>query len=503
MSRVAQFGVFEAELEAGELRKQGRLVRLQQQPFEVLRALIETPGEIVTREELRRRLWSSDVVVDFDQALNKNVTKLREVLGDSATSPRFIETIPKRGYRFIAAVTTAELPAASVDSVVIRAPELPESDVPVWRPQTLIPLAIMAALVTALFSVQPRRAAVRPSIPQTAGSTRPVSTNPAAMDAYRRGQFALSRRNEPSLRSAVGLFERTMALDPGYAPAYAGAADAWSLLSSYGAEDSAIASSRARELATRALTLDSTSSEAHASLGRTAMLADWDWKTAEWHFQRALETRSDYSITHQWYAYLLSATGRHAEAEREARKAAALDPESLSAATSIGYVLYAARRFDEAKVALQLVIEVDPDFRQARKDLGLVLAAQGRHAEAIREFERVVQLSGESPVALADLAWARGLAGDLSGARRLLTEIQARRSRGYVPVDSLSLALAGAGQLDRAVAVMETGFKSKVPGLARLPVDPRWDALRIVPRVRSMAEAIRTGTSSSITRGIE
>ena len=134
---------------------------------------------------------------------------------------------------------------------------------------------------------------------------------------------------------------------------------------------------------------------------------------------------------------------------------------------------------------------------QARKNLGLVRAAQGSYAEAISEFERVVRLSAESPVALADLAWARGLAGDRSGARLLLTEIQSTSSGRYLPVDSLSLALAGSGQLDRAVASMETGFKSKVPGLARLPVDPRWDALRIVPRVRSMAEAILTGTSSS------
>ncbi|MEZ5283210.1 MAG: winged helix-turn-helix domain-containing protein, partial [Vicinamibacterales bacterium] len=103
-ARVVRFGVFEADLSAGELRKQGRLVRLQQQPFDVLRVLVEQHGQVVTREALHRHLWPEGVTVDFDQSLNKAVTKLRDALGDTADSPRFIETLPKRGYRFIAPV---------------------------------------------------------------------------------------------------------------------------------------------------------------------------------------------------------------------------------------------------------------------------------------------------------------------------------------------------------------------------------------------------------------
>ena len=106
--RVIRFGVFEAHLAAGELYKSGRLVRLQQQPFGVLRALLERSGEVVTRDELRRALWPQGITVDFDQSLNKCVTKLRDALGDEAASPRFIETLPKRGYRFIADVRSSE-----------------------------------------------------------------------------------------------------------------------------------------------------------------------------------------------------------------------------------------------------------------------------------------------------------------------------------------------------------------------------------------------------------
>ena len=107
---VVRFDVFEADLHARELTKHGRRVRLQEQPFSVLEVLLDRPGTVVTREELRRRLWPADTYVDFDHSLNTAVNKLRDVLGDSATNPRFIETVARRGYRFIGAV---ECPSAA------------------------------------------------------------------------------------------------------------------------------------------------------------------------------------------------------------------------------------------------------------------------------------------------------------------------------------------------------------------------------------------------------
>jgi DNA-binding winged helix-turn-helix (wHTH) protein len=102
-----RFGVFEVDLASGELRKNGVRIKLQEQPYQALVALIERPREILTREELQKRLWPADVVVDFDRGLNKAINRLREVLDDNADNPRFIETLPQRGYRFIAPVETA------------------------------------------------------------------------------------------------------------------------------------------------------------------------------------------------------------------------------------------------------------------------------------------------------------------------------------------------------------------------------------------------------------
>ena len=108
--RIIRFGVFEADLASGELRKSGRRVRLQEQPFQMLALLLERPGDLITREELRQKLWAADTFVDFDHGLNTAINKVREALGDSAASPRYVETVARRGYRFLAPVQPAETP---------------------------------------------------------------------------------------------------------------------------------------------------------------------------------------------------------------------------------------------------------------------------------------------------------------------------------------------------------------------------------------------------------
>src|SRR6266403_1101616 len=116
--RNVRFGVFEADMEAGELRKHGLRLKLSEQPFQILAILVARPGEVVSREELRERLWPSDTFVDFDHGLNNAVMRLREVLGDSSDHPRFIETLPRRGYRFIAPV---ELKGPALDNAALEA----------------------------------------------------------------------------------------------------------------------------------------------------------------------------------------------------------------------------------------------------------------------------------------------------------------------------------------------------------------------------------------------
>ena len=114
--QVVRFSVFELDLRSGELWKSGVRVPLQDQPLEILKAVLEQPGQLITREELRRRLWPDNTFVDFEDGLNAGVRRLREALGDNATTPRFIETLPRRGYRFIAPVAPPEVPIALGDT---------------------------------------------------------------------------------------------------------------------------------------------------------------------------------------------------------------------------------------------------------------------------------------------------------------------------------------------------------------------------------------------------
>ena len=167
--RILRFGSFEANVQAGELRKRGLKVRLQDQPFQILVMLLERPGELVTRQEIHRKLWPADTFVGFDHGLNNAVNRLREALGDSAETPRFIETLPRKGYRFIALVSgdgqlaEAEYPAAPATPAVETGSVEPRSNAPPRFLVTILVSCFALALVGMVYLGWRRMRAVRPS----------------------------------------------------------------------------------------------------------------------------------------------------------------------------------------------------------------------------------------------------------------------------------------------------------------------------------------------------
>src|SRR5262245_6836930 len=148
--RVVRFGVFEADLEAGELRKQGRRLRLQDQPFRILALLLDRPPHVVTRDEIRAALWPAGTFVDFEHGLNKAMNRLRDALGDSADSPRFIETIPKRGYRFIAPIEEVSATKGGVPQPAesVEPPPTPVRVMPRATPWIVVAVGLAAVAVT-------------------------------------------------------------------------------------------------------------------------------------------------------------------------------------------------------------------------------------------------------------------------------------------------------------------------------------------------------------------
>jgi DNA-binding winged helix-turn-helix (wHTH) protein/Flp pilus assembly protein TadD len=529
---VVRFGSFEANLKSAELYRHGRLVRLQRQPFEVLRALLEEPGTLVTRESLHKRLWPDGVTVDFDQSLNKCVTKLRDALGDAAGNPRFVETLPKRGYRLIAPVTVPA-PAGPtpppVPEVAAARPETPPAALPTAPPaasrtdrldvdhraasavdeksmekmrdplrRLWLPLSVVAATVALaglIVLIPSPSTGVEAHAERAVAPKKPATESPifAARDAYERGRLALARRTHESLKLSVEHFDRAIALSPRYADAYVGLADSWSLMCSYGLVEPREGMPRAREAANRALTLDPSLARAHASLGRTTMIFDWDWTTAEWHFVRALTFEPGNATTHQWHSYLLSAVGRHDDAVAEAKRAIAAEPLSLNTNTALGFVLYLARRYEEASEQLERTLQIDPDFAQARRNLALVRVQQRRHDEAVALLERVAALDTGSTVALAEVAWAHAVSGKPAKARAMLADLDRKRSVSFVPPDALALVHTGLGAPDEAIAWLQRAATMRAAALAHLKVDPFWDSLRGDPRVEELTQQIVSG----------
>ncbi|MGA2964633.1 MAG: winged helix-turn-helix domain-containing protein [Terriglobales bacterium] len=147
-----RFGVFEVDLAAGDLRKNGVRIRLQGQPFQLLTALLQNAGQVVTRDNLRETIWPADTFVDFDHSLNTAVNKIREALGDSASSPRFVETLARRGYRFIAPVDSVAAAAASADHAPRNGPSTSPASVIAFHPELHVPVP-RRGLVRALFAL--------------------------------------------------------------------------------------------------------------------------------------------------------------------------------------------------------------------------------------------------------------------------------------------------------------------------------------------------------------
>lgn len=490
-----RFGTFEVRLATAELFHHGRRVRLQHQPFEVLRALLQQPGELVTRDALRQALWPDGVTVDFDQSVNKSIAKLRDALGDTAANPRFIETVPKRGYRFIAPVAHP----GPADPAPIPPPPSARRDA--WTPVGLGLLAVIAtaALVTASRNLEPgdrtavpgrRDAAPSLAAPAVAAASSPIV---AARDAHDRGRLAMARHTRDGIVLGVRQFERAVALSPRYADGYAGLAESWSLLASGGFVDARDGMARARDAANRALMLDPNQARAHAALGRTALILDWDWRVARWHLATALARDPGAAATHRWLALLHGAAGDHDQAVAAARRAVAADPLSLDSHTSLGFVHYLARRFDDAAAELTRTLEIDPGFVPARRHLALVRVQQQRFGEAVDHLQRVAVLDEGSPVAIAELAWAYAAGGDRVRAGITLAALDRVRATSYVSPDNVALVHAALGNTGEAVAWLERAFALRTSALVYLSVDPRWDSLRRDARVRAMITAIGAG----------
>ncbi len=609
--KTFQFGRFRLDTAECLLLRDGQPVPLEPQVYRTLLALVENSHHLSRKEWLMEQVWS-DIHVE-EGGLTRNISVLRKVLGEG-----YIETVPKRGYRFVgpeagaperagaeipavaggglsgrdsrrrgwwaAAGTVAVLAVAIVATLsgAFRKPPAPPviksiavlpfkpvaadrrdealelgmadtlitrlstlRDV-VMRPTSAIrkyggleqdPVAagrelqvdavldgnilwsggrvrVTVRLVTVsdgtslwagqfdqpsddIFAVQDAIAegvigalALRLTGDERALLARRSTGNTDAYQLYIKGRYHWNQRSEASLKQAAEYFARAIQTDPAYARAFSGLADSYTALGYLSYLPPKDVFPKAEQAAMRALELDATLTEPHTSLAYVRLYYDWDWAEAEKEFRRAIALNPTYPTAHHWYAVYLTAMGQFERARAAITRAQELDPTSLSINTDLGFFLYYSRQYDAAIKQLQTVIDMNREFPLAHLWLGRAYQEKAMYDEAIAEFRRTETVLRGWPVAWAAIGHVQGVSGQRDEARETLDVLKRLARERYVTPYGVALVHAGLGEKGQALAWLDRALEDRSHWLVWLKLDPRFDALRSDNRFRDLLRRV-------------
>ena len=503
--KAITFGPFDTDLQTAETRKYGIRIKLGGQPAAILVALLERPGEVVSREELRERLWAQNTFVEFENGLNSAIKKLRSALGDSANTPLYVETVPRIGYRFIAPVHPMSTPATVPEPLVED--ECPDALLAQeqagrrgWLPVLWISIVLIVAC-GAYFSWSSIRVHRRlPGTTHADGGGVPTSFDRAppsappprfaeAQDLYLKGMYFWNKRDVAGFQQAIEYFHQATVVDPNYGLAYAGLANSYTLLTAYSSSPGALYVAQARAAAAHALKIDPRIAEAHTAMALILENYDWDWGQAEREYRRAIELNPNYPTAREWYAELQMWQGRFDEALRESAKAQQLDPLSLIVAADRGAILYYSRQYDPAIEQLQSVLRRDPNFERA---IGIIICAyveKGMFGKALAEANVMRRSYGDGPWYWSNLAYVYGRAGQTEQARHELEKLKNLSQHGQLSPEFMIWAHLGTGEKEEALADLESAYDEHY-NLTNLKVEPALDPLRSDPRFQDLLRRI-------------
>jgi tetratricopeptide (TPR) repeat protein len=317
---------------------------------------------------------------------------------------------------------------------------------------------------------------------------RPVDLE--AHQLYLKGRYYANKNTQEAAQKAVEYFQQSIDRDPAYAAAYAGLSNAYAFLGYTGIDVRPPRETmpRAKAAALRALELDDSLAEAHASLGLVRWAYDWDWPAAEKDLKRAIELNPGNTGVRHRYALYLCSLGRFDEAVAEWKRALELDPLSLIINHAQAWPYHLSRRYEQAIERYRKTLEMDPNFPRTHLRLGEAYAAKGMYREAIAEYEKFSALGGGSTMALALIGNAHARAGDRLEAIRALDELTAASKQRYVPSFHFAIVHTGLGDRDRAFAWLDKAFEERSQFLVDLKFIPILDPLRSDPR---FAELVR------------
>jgi DNA-binding winged helix-turn-helix (wHTH) protein/tetratricopeptide (TPR) repeat protein len=455
-----QFDGWTVNRVSGEISRAGKVARLPQQPLRILVELFDHAGEVVTREQLVKVLWPAGIV-DFDNGLNVAMRKLRVALDDVGEVPRYIETLPRVGYRFIGH-------GSGGHGAKPRDPTSPAAGRRSRAGLTLIlGLIALAGAVGLGWWIGLDRSVTTKSAPRHVPSVR-------AQELYLEGLSLRSRRDIETGTMARDKFEAALREDPEYAQAWA----AYGEIISAGVVRQQFAPAdgipKAREAAQRAIDLDPDLVEGHYLLGQIYMDHDKDFAAAKREYDRALAINDKSARLYHHYGMLQGHLGQIDAALTSLRRARELEPMTLLYAGNYAMLLYEARRYDEAIAFLQPLVDANPRFDQARSVLARAMMATGDLAGALAQL----QARSQPSLNQADLGMLYAKLGRREDALREIARLEQRGREGFGVAYDEALIYVALGDLDQGCAQLTRAVVDHSMLVNWMRLDPPLDPLR-------------------------
>ncbi len=501
-----EFGDFRLDSEPPSLWREERLVPLPPKALEMLLLLVRRRDIIVSREELLNTVWRDTFVEDGN--INYTVSLLRKVL-DKDYKGRFIQTVPKRGYRFVADVLEV-----SANGHAENAVRNVEPAIPTHQPKPKIRWHFIGIVLLGLFFVTgfvmqadffKLQDAVATGVTRGLVSelpekdrellTKRYTDNAEAFRAYVRGRAILDAKNPDNFEKAIDEFQKAVALDPTFALAYAGLADASTrrgFTTSGSSAEEFYATSKA--LAQKALSLDPETPEAYAALATVKRIYDWDWAGAESDFRRAIELNPNYARAYLGYALLLSCLGRGDEALDQIKRAMEIDPLSQDVKSGYLTILEGRGEYAEALAQAQENVKFNKEYRRGMRGVATFLFHLGEYARVIEISEQeLTAKNSQEFVWLSLLVTSHHRSGQTEKRNERLKQLEKVAQTDTKALYALAENYAELGRTEEALAALEKCIEVREERMMWLKVEPRFAHLKGNARFEEILRRMNLG----------